>query len=412
MRLRALSLAASGVVAMGLSVAPGVDAVPAPTWTIRPVISHLNAPRGLSFDGQGSLYIAEAGRPGAGAFGVTRTGAVDKYRWAGGSLAPAWSTPFTSTFQTAHGGADVLGPAAVSATGSNCSGHRSGDRGDGAEPGACRVTAILSQSRRSFQAQTGLTAPQIGHLYRLDGATGAATNLSDFGDQSYQWTADHAALFEDFPDSNPYAVLTIRGDDRGDGHGEDGDGERGDGERHSAGTFVANAGANTISRILPDGRSRVIAYIPNETSGAFRDATPTCIAQGPDGALYVGALDLLSNFAVGPGQSNVWRVDPNRSNWRHNATLWATGFTTVDGCTFDRQGNFWASELFYPNAAGPPGDLAMSSFHHPSEITHVGGGSLPLPGGIAQGPDGALYVSTGAADTTPGAGAVVRVGAN
>ncbi|MGA9345227.1 MAG: hypothetical protein WBV37_09035, partial [Nocardioidaceae bacterium] len=30
------------------------------------------------------------------------------------------------------------------------------------------------------------------------------------------------------------------------------------------------------------------------------------------------------------------------------ATLWGTGYTTIDGCAFDRQGNFWASELFYP----------------------------------------------------------------
>ena len=36
-------------------------------------------------------------------------------------------------------------------------------------------------------------------------------------------------------------------------------------------------------------------------------------------------------------------------------------------------------------------------------------GSLPVPGGIAQGPDGAIYVSIGSADTTLNGGAVVRV---
>jgi hypothetical protein len=89
--------------------------------------------------------------------------------------------------------------------------------------------------------------------------------------------------------------------------------------------------------------------------------------------------------------------------------LWATGYTTINGCTFDKSGNFWASELFYPNAAGPPGDLAKAPFDHPSAITHVGGGSVPLPGGIAQGRDGAMYVSIGSADPTAHSGGILRV---
>ncbi|MDQ6686766.1 MAG: ScyD/ScyE family protein, partial [Actinomycetota bacterium] len=309
-----------------------------------------------------------------------------------GALTRAWSTAFTSIFMPAEGGgggSEVLGPAAVSATGNGCSTHRS------AGTQSCRVLAILSLSHRGVEAATGREVPQLGHLYRLNGHTGRARSVSNVGDQNYAWTARHAKLFPDFPDANPYAVLNIRGHDG-----------------HRARTFVADAAANTISVISRTGRSRVISYIPNETSGAMRDATPTCIAQGPDGALYVGALDLASNFGAGSGQSNVWRVNPNSTNWRHNATLWATGYTTINGCTFDRHGNFWASELFYPNAAGPPGDLAMAPFRHPSGITHLGGGALPLPGGIAQGPDGAMYVSTGSADTNPHSGAVVRVAAH
>jgi hypothetical protein len=64
---------------------------------------------------------------------------------------------------------------------------------------------------------------------------------------------------------------------------------------------LTEAGANTISRIKADGTPKVISYVPNETSGALRDATPTCITEGPDGALYIGTLDLLSNFAAGSG---------------------------------------------------------------------------------------------------------------
>jgi hypothetical protein len=292
------------------------------------------------------------------------------------------------------GGTEVLGPAAVSATGTRCSVHRSDLRGNESDRNStCRVSAVLSLSHRGVEAETGMEVRQLGHLYRLSGRTGAAKSVSDVGDRSYAWTGRHTNLFPpDFPDANPYAVLNVR--DR-------------DGDRTT--TFVADAAANTISKILPDGSTRVISYIPNETSGAMRDATPTCLTRGPDGALYVGALDLASNFAVGSGQSNVWRVNPNSTHWRHNATLWATGYTTINGCAFDRSGHFWASELFYPNAAGAPGDLARAPFDHPNMITHLGGGSIPLPGGIAQGPDGAMYVSTGSADPTPNSGAIVRV---
>ena len=177
-------------------------------------------------------------------------------------------------------------------------------------------------------------------------------------------------------------------------------------------TFVADAGANTISEVNSNGTLRVIVYTPNETTEPFRDSTPTCIAQGPDGMLYVATLDLVANFET-PGRSHVFRIDPNDTFDPQHPTepeVWASGLTTATACTFDRAGNFWATEMFQPNSAGPPGDVVVIPFQHPSQITHVGGGSLPLPGGIAQGPDGRMYVSINSASPVPGSGAVVRLG--
>ena len=54
-------------------------------------------------------------------------------------------------------------------------------------------------------------------------------------------------------------------------------------------------------------------------------------------------------------------------------------------------------------------NLARIPFAHPATIDRFGGGQLPLPGGIAFGPDGNAYVAIGSADPTPNAGAVVRV---
>ena len=62
------------------------------------------------------------------------------------------------------------------------------------------------------------------------------------------------------------------------------------------------------------------------------------------------SLEATTTFVLvrQPRHSNVWRVDPNSTDWLDNATLWASGLTTVGACTFDNQGNFWAAEMFYP----------------------------------------------------------------
>jgi hypothetical protein len=386
--------------AAALAVGAPASADP-PSVTVTPVVDGLNAPRGVAFDRQGGLYVAESGRwEGSLAGGkptgdgVTKTGGVSKYTDATTIPDLVWRTPLTSLFDSMNG-PEVLGPEGLAVTGDGCTGK------DGKERHGCGVLAIMSESRAWF-AKTHPDAKvpeQLGQLLRLDGGSGAIRDsLSNVGDQQYTWTGQHPELDPggQFPDANPYAVLVTGGD-----------------------TFVADAGANTISEIQGDGTTRVIAYLPND---AVSDAVPTCIAQGPDGALYVGALNFLANSDLStnppgigrnPGHSNVWRINPDtHEDVLHAAHLWATGLTTVTACTFDRGGNFWAAEMFQPNGDAAPGDLARIPFGRPKTLDRVGGGHLPLPGGVAQGPDGDLYVTTGSADVTPNAGAVVRVDAD
>ena len=111
----------------------------------------------------------------------------------------------------------------------------------------CQVLVIISESSKGVNATTpGLTFSQIGHLYRLDGATGTPSDRSNVGDQQYDWTNLHKSLWEEFPDSNPYAVLVTKGGSGG------------------IRTFVIDAGANTVSEVMRDGTVRVIAFIPND----------------------------------------------------------------------------------------------------------------------------------------------------
>ena len=383
---RSLGVVAAALLSAAMLVATG-GVASAVSWTITPVVGGLNGPRGVAFDGQGSMYVAEAGNYfniAPGPFGVSHTGKVSKFGLSGGAPSLVWSTLFDSVYDSAHGGPEVLGPAGVSALGSGCMKNSNGMRE------GCQVLAIISESKDGVNATTpGLTFSQIGHLYRLDGATGAPTDKSDVGDQQYTWAAQHKNLWKEFPDSNPYGVLVTK-----------------DPTTDAIRTYVVDAGSNTLSEVMPDGTNHIIAFIPNDP---IRDSTPTCVAQGPDGALYVGTLDLFANFGFGPGQSHVYRVDPNTSEgYLTAAHVWASGLSTVTSCTFDRAGNFWGTEMFQPTS-GPPGDLVRIPFANPAAVQHIGGGSLPVPGGIAQGPDGAMYVTVGSAATAPGSVAVVKV---
>jgi hypothetical protein len=364
----------------GLIVAAGgvASARATPTWTVSPVLSGLNGPRGLAFDNSGSLYVAEAGQffPISAMprqFGVSQTGKVDKFSLDDGKATLRWSTSFNSLYDTFIAGptGEVLGPAGLTAA-------------DG------RVLVIVSESADGVHTVSpGLVIPQIGHLFSLNRGNGNATDRGDIGHQEYAWAGEHKDLWQEFPDSNPTDVLVTKNEGR-------------------SRTFVIDAGANTVSEVMPNGTIRVIAFIPNDP---VRDSTPTCAAQGPDGALYIGTLDLVANlFVFGPGQSHVYRVDPDtHDSFLTAAHVWASGLTTIYGCTFDREGNFWASEMFQPNKAGPPGDLVRIPFENPASVQHIGGGSVVLPGGIKQGPDGAMYVAVGSPDTTPGGGGVVKV---
>ncbi|MDT4925101.1 MAG: hypothetical protein QOG01_2814, partial [Pseudonocardiales bacterium] len=61
--------------------------------------------------------------------------------------------------------------------------------------------------------------------------------------------------------------------------------------------------------------------------------------------------------------------------------------------------------------ASPPGDVVRIPFADPSTQDRFGAGELPVPGSIAQGPDGAMYVTVGS--SAPGVnGGVARVAVN
>jgi sugar lactone lactonase YvrE len=207
------------------------------------------------------------------------------------------------------------------------------------------------------------------------------------GDQDWEWSKDHIKLAPtNFPDANPNYVL--------------------DSQEHR---YVADAGANTLVQVMRTGEAKVLAFFP-VPANSQSDAVPTCVARGPDGALYVG--ELLGGF-YSPGHARIWRIVPGQA-----PTVWASGLTTVQACGFGSDGAFYATE-FQTGGFGstnPAGDVVRIS--RTGHLTHLGTGKLFFPSGFAAGADGAIYVSNCSispaaglgAQLCPNGGQVVRIG--
>ena len=368
--------------AMVVMTAPAAGAHPSGHQTAFAVVAdHLNNPRALSPAPGGGLYLAEAGSGGdvcvpggpEGEVCLGLTGSFDRVSTSGverivtGLISGAGA-----------GGVAAEGPVAVSG---GPDGKFYGQFGLNSHevPPAGAIPADLRDAALA----------QIGHLW-LAKPSGSMRNVSDVGGQDWTWTSTRINLApNDFPDANPNAVLYSGGH-----------------------RYVVDAGANILTEVKRNGGVKVLAFFP-VPAGAQSDAVPTCVARGPDGALYVG--ELLGGFCS-PGHARVWRVVPG-----HAPTVWATGLTTVQGCGFGADGAFYAAEfetagLNEGPTADPAGDVVRIDQH--GHRTHLGVGKLFFPSGFAAGSDGAIYVSNCSIapaagmgpELCPTGGQVVRIG--
>lgn len=314
-----------------------------PPVGLKVVVEGLHSPRGLSFGPGDILYVAEAGD-------ATHTGSIIEIRN---------SASQHSTFRTIIDGL-----------------ARAGDEGEFI--GVSGISVLGRGTNQGIYSIFGLSpqatgSDDFGALLKvgLDGATNTLANVGRF---DFNWTGDHSFLWKEFPDANPYGVLALPGH-----------------------IYVTDAGANTLDEVLADGSVRVLAYFPNE---AIRDAIPTCVAQGPDGALYVGTLALVESLVIAPS-AKVYRVEPSKANLIDPTatpmTLWASGLWPINGCTFGPDGNFYASQLFTNNFDDPQGDVVKIPFSNPSTHTFLTDGALSFAGGVAVAPNGDVYVADGTA---------------
>jgi hypothetical protein len=365
------ALATAAVAAAPIMVATAHPLSSGPSIDV--IARGLNNPRGVAVGGRDTVYVAEAGL-GAGSkltgavAGIGHTGSIMQINGAR-SHHPHHQrivTGIASAAALEQGQLETLGIDGLGIAGSG--GHQ-------------QLWGVLGTS--------GVPTTNLGFLVRVNHHS--LVNVANVGGADYAWTGSHASdpwapltppptVVPQFPDANPYGVLVT-------------------GNRK----YVVDAASNTVDIVTNGGVVSPVAYIPNPP---VSDSVPTCITPGPDGALYVGTLNLVGFFAHGPGQSTVYRINPKALNPSKLTTVlsvakpWATGFSTITGCTF-KGGKFYAAEMF-------TNDIQVASFRHPTSRTFITGPAIVQPNGIAGG-DGAIYVSTHSDSTKAGAGQVVRI---
>ena len=343
-------LFAAAIIALACVLTGRVGAQP----SIHVVMSGLDNPRGMAFGPEGALYVAEAGRGGAGpcqvivppdgpaCFGLT--GAVSRL-WKGQQTRVVSNLPSAAT---ATGQAN--GPNDISLLG----------RG-----GA--LLTIGSGGHPDLRAGWGPGGEVFGTLLQVS-ASGQWRVVTDIAAQEALANPDGGVI-----DSNAYGVLALPGEH-----------------------LVADAGANALFSIRANGSASTVAVFPNRASGRSTDAVPTDVVIGPDGAYYVSEL---SGVPFAAGAANIYRVVPGQL-----PIVFEGGFKTAIDLDFGPDGSLYVLE----HASGPvffggPGrivrvapdgtrSVVYAGLNRPTSLLVFDGGIYVTNNGISVGTGQVLFI--------------------
>ena len=346
-------VAQAGIIAWGIVL----TAVVAQAQSFDVVASGLNNPRGLAFGPNEDLYVLEAGTGGAEAYHIGPTG-----------LRCFGLTGSVIRIDLRRGTAEVVLdglPSLAPPSGASANGaHDIGFQGQGNLYFTIGF-AGHPDLRGSAIGGVGACMAQVARLL----PNGSVRLTADLG--TYEVINDPDG---DAPDSNPYGILVLPGR-----------------------RIVADAGANALLELSANGDIRTLAVFPESQLPGGRDAVPTGLALGPDGAYYVGQLT-GAPFAV--GLAKVYRVPPEGGE----PEIYAEGFTNVIDIEFGPDGTLYVLQIAspIPNFGGG----ALLRVAPDGTRTQI---AVPLfaPGGITIAKDGTIYVTN--KSTSRDGGEVVRI---
>jgi hypothetical protein len=163
-------------------------------------------------------------------------------------------------------------------------------------------------------------------------------------------------------DSNPYGLLAVPGGD-----------------------VVTDAGGNTLLHVAANGQISLLAVLPPAPPPPtrVRDAVPTSVVIGPDGAYYLGQL---TGAPFSDRTASIYRLVPGGA-----PEVYLTGFKAIIDIAFDPDGNIYVLQHATGVAGLAEPGVLIRVAPDGTRITVLTG--LDRPTSVAIGPDGTPYVT-------------------